>query len=349
MSSIYLRGKVWQIQFERDGKYVQRSLKTRNKAEARSLQRELDHALCRPGFYPDTFSEGGGETVGDLIEAFESHAASYYRDATGEATSTILRVRAVLDSLRPQAVMSADAFRPSTLRRIRDGWVAAGKARSTINQYHSLVVQIFRWGVGQEMVKPETLTALEAVELLSAGRSGARETDRVLPVPDADLEAVRSIAPALVRDMIDLQVLTCARPGELKGLKVGDIIRTGEVWFAALSRHKSAHKGKTRTLYFGPQAQVLLAPYLDGRRPEDYVFTRHSPEWFAKTIGALCKQANVPIWTPNQLRHLGATRVRAAVNAETASILLGHSNLSTTEIYAEKNDAAARAAVALMG
>jgi integrase len=47
-------------------------------------------------------------------------------------------------------------------------------------------------------------------------------------------------------------------------------------------------------------------------------------------------------WHPNQLRHTAATTIRRQFGAEAAQSVLGHAELSTTEIYAEKNLEAAR-------
>lgn len=41
-------------------------------------------------------------------------------------------------------------------------------------------------------------------------------------------------------------------------------------------------------------------------------------------------------WSPNQLRHSYATQLRKQFGIEATSISLGHSNISTTELYAEK-------------
>lgn len=45
----------------------------------------------------------------------------------------------------------------------------------------------------------------------------------------------------------------------------------------------------------------------------------------------------LPKWFPYQLRHSAGTKSRAVGGAETAQAVLGHSNLKTTEIYAEKD------------
>ena len=44
-----------------------------------------------------------------------------------------------------------------------------------------------------------------------------------------------------------------------------------------------------------------------------------------------------PCWA-NQLQHATATDVRRQFGAEAAQVTLGHANLDTTEIYAERNE-----------
>jgi integrase len=48
------------------------------------------------------------------------------------------------------------------------------------------------------------------------------------------------------------------------------------------------------------------------------------------------------VWSPHQLRHTAATPLRKEYGLEAAQVVLGHKTLSVTEIYAEKNVAAAR-------
>ena len=74
--------------------------------------------------------------------------------------------------------------------------------------------------------------------------------------------------------MIDLQLLTGARGGELFQLRGRDIDRSAPVWTYTPQDHKTAHRGKTRTIYFGPRAQEILRPLL--LRPEDHYLFRPS-------------------------------------------------------------------------
>jgi integrase len=69
------------------------------------------------------------------------------------------------------------------------------------------------------------------------------------------------------------------------------------------------------------------------RMPRD----RYDDETYCQAVERACKRAGVSKWTPGRLRHNAGTKVRAMFGAEAAQLVLGHQNLSTTEIYAEKN------------
>ena len=56
---------------------------------------------------------------------------------------------------------------------------------------------------------------------------------------------------------------------------------------------------------------------------------------YNRAVSRACKVAEVPHWTVNQLRHTMATEVRSKYGLDAAQVYLGHSNASTTEIYAE--------------
>jgi site-specific recombinase XerD len=65
----------------------------------------------------------------------------------------------------------------------------------------------------------------------------------------------------------------------------------------------------------------------------------------ATAIDRATAKAGVPRFAPNQIRHAAATRIRRQFGLEAAQVILGHSNMNTTEIYAEKNvDAAVKIA-----
>lgn len=60
-------------------------------------------------------------------------------------------------------------------------------------------------------------------------------------------------------------------------LRKQDIDRRGKVWTSFIGGHKTEHHGHERRLYFGPEAQAVLAPFLV--RPDDaYLFSPREAE-----------------------------------------------------------------------
>jgi len=57
----------------------------------------------------------------------------------------------------------------------------------------------------------------------------------------------------------------------------------------------------------------------------------------AADVSAIESAVYVPVWSPNKLRHNAATELRRLFNIEMAQLALGHSNMATTQIYAERD------------
>jgi integrase len=63
----------------------------------------------------------------------------------------------------------------------------------------------------------------------------------------------------------------------------------------------------------------------------------YHPRAYTAAIAVAAKKAGIPHWHPNQLRHAHATRVRKEFGLEAAGAALGHSKMSATEVYAERD------------
>jgi hypothetical protein len=200
-----------------------------------------------------------------------------------------------------------------------------------------------------------------------------------------------------------------------------DLDRSGDVWLYRPPHHKTAHRGKRRTIAIGPRAQKALEPFITDD-PEAYVFSparavaevraeraanRKTPRYpseakrrarskvknprrraaskytthaYSVAISRACEAAHpLPAdlaprkkedgtietpkewrarlsakeqkrvkdwraahhWHPNQLRHTFATLARKKYGLEAAQVLLGHSRADVTQVYAERDEAAA--------
>lgn len=202
-------------------------------------------------------------TVAMLILAFWAHAQTHYRGPDGEPTSEVGNYRDVLKPLRRlYGHTLVSAFGPLSLKALRAEMIKLGWCRTNINRQIARVRQVFKWGVENELVPPSVHQGLSAVAGLRAGRSDARESEPVKPVP---VEMVAQTLPHLsnqVAGMVRLHLLTGMRPGEVIALRGCDLDTRGNVWTYRPERHKTQHHGHERVVYFGPQAQEVVRPFL---------------------------------------------------------------------------------------
>jgi site-specific recombinase XerD len=61
------------------------------------------------------------------------------------------------------------------------------------------------------------------------------------------------------------------------------------------------------------------------------------------------REGRVPVWGPNRLRHNAATAIRKRFDIETARAVLGHEDVDTTTIYAERDGELASSAMEQIG
>ena len=85
----------------------------------------------------------------------------------------------------------------------------------------------------------------------------------------------RAILPHVSRQvaaMVELQLLTGMRSGEVCIIRGRDMTTGEGLWRYAPARHKTAHRGHRRVVVIGPKAQAVLTPFL---RPnvDEYLFS----------------------------------------------------------------------------
>jgi len=187
--------------------------------------------------------------------------------------------------------------------------------------------------------------------------------------------------------MIQLQRLAGMRPGEVVTMRGCDLDRGGDVWTYTPGKHKTEHRGRSRRVALGPRAQAVLTPWLRSE-PAEFLFSpreamtefragqrlrrrtplypsqaarprkaepkqvpgdRYTTRTYHHAVGYGCARAGVPPWHPNQLRHSSASRIRRSYDLDAARAVLGHSDLKTSEIYAERDREQAEQVMREMG
>ena len=219
--------------------------------------------------------EDGRLTVAELCLSFFDWAQEEYHLPDGRQSREVANVRIALRPLLDMFLGTpAEEFGPLDLKAYRDGLLAEGHlARSTINQRVQIVRRVFRWGAEMEVVPASVIHALEAVRGLRRGRSGARETKPVQPVPEAHIAKALEHMPPLIAAMVELQLLTAMRPGEVVVLKPCDIDMRDDIWVYKPESHKNAWRGLDRPVAIGPKAQAVITPLLRPGLQGRYLFS----------------------------------------------------------------------------
>jgi len=317
--------------------------------------------------------------------AFWQHAKLRYVK-NGEPTSELRSFRA---ALRPVRELYGHGlvtdFGPLALVACRHKLIEARVCRRRINQHVTRIRHVFKWGVAHELVPETAWRALCSVEGLRFGE--AVETKPVKPVPEDHITAIKPFVTPQIWAMVNLQLWSACRPGEACVLRTIDVNMGGRIWEYRPHSHKAEHHNKERVVYLGPHAQEVIklwiksdlcgylfspreartwyyaqraknrkTPLPPGQRkrrrkpnPKRAPGNRYLTRAYDHAIERACERAGVPSWTPNQLRHNAATRIRAAYGIEAARIILGHSSCATSEIYAEIDREKAREIVAKIG
>ena len=275
-----------------------------------------------------------GPSIAEIILAFWKHAEQHYLK-NGKETSEISCYRSCLKVLKELYGMTpAKNFGPLALKAVRSKMVELGWARGNINIMIGRVRRVFKFAVENEMIEVSVLSALQAVQPLLAGRTEAHDNPKRHAVDQDKIEAVKSRVRPLVRDLIDLQVLTGARSGELLGLTTGMIDRSGQTWRAVITDHKTVHHGQVRMIPFGPKAQLILTKYLQADQAKRLFKMRR--EGYCRAITRACELAEIERWTPHWLRHTYATRTREQLGIEAVQSVVGHATTEMTKHYSSQ-------------
>jgi integrase len=326
-------------------------------------------------------------TVNELLLLYWDHARSYYvKD--GEPTSEPDTIRQALRPVRElYGDSQARDFGPLALKAVRQAMIERGWCRNYINKQVDRIRRMFAWAAENELVPVGVYQALRTVAGLRKDRSAAREKPPVGPVADELVERTLPRLSPTVATMVRVQRLTGMRPQEVILMRGADIDRSDPAcWAYRPARHKSEHHERDRVVYLGRRAQDLLRSYLDvggdgylfspsraeaQRRAEERACRKSPPKpWqvarrkaepkrvpgelydggaYRKSIRRACIKLGLPIWFPHQLRHSAASEFRRRYGLEVAQAILGHSELGTTQVYAEADRDAARRIMTSIG
>jgi len=216
--------------------------------------------------------------------------------------------------------------------------VQQGKSPRSVSRYLSAYRQFYRWLVRERMINSDPVALIESPK---TGRGLPRalteeQVEFLLAAPDTDtMPGMRDKA------MLELMYATGLRVSELVGLELSNLnLNQGVI--------RVIGKGnKERLVPIGDEAHESLKIYLSSGRPEllkgaqtDSVFVTNrkagmTRQAFWYMVRRYAAQCDIPQkLSPHMLRHSFATHLlNHGADLRVVQLLLGHSDLSTTQIY----------------
>jgi len=278
--------------------------------------------------------------------------------------------------------MYASQITPKKMRDVREQIVKSGRfSRRMVNDYTTMLIRIFVWGADEEIVDQSVAGALKLIKHLPKGEPGTFDNPKRRNVSDEIIRRTLPFLSATVAAMVRLQRLLGLRPSEVFKMRAGDIIRDtpdSRLWYYVIGHYEMQQQADQRVYHNGHRKvqhkrqqdyeaedemkiiplglpeQKILAPLLEGKRPEQAVFSPKAVsksdrvgEFYNRTsyrnaVQRAIRRANrkipegqkpIPMWSPYQLRHQAATALDKIKGGAEASAQLDHASMSTTKIY----------------
>lgn len=278
---------------------------------------------------------GSHAPVGQMDEAIEDFA-DFQLHVKGRAKATVRGYRADLKNLAQDIATFAD-FNLNNLRQWLGNAVAEGKARATLARRTASVKAFSSWA------EREGYLSRDVAARLVTPKVGQHLPTVMAPQQASELvgNAVSADEAHFQRDSAILELLyaTGMRVAELVGLDLGDVD------FERSTARVTGKGNKQRVVPFGAAATDALQQWIDGGRIE--LAREGTRAIFVGSRGARIDQRQVRRivekaaavtgtsgLTPHGVRHLAATHLlEGGADLRMVQELLGHSSLSTTQIY----------------
>lgn len=308
---------------------------------------ELYTEICEAMERPD--AKGA---VWDILSGYTVHKASAYSSLEGSirefldakradslSEKSLLNYQQILGLFRqwmdiPPAQITTDHIR-RWMSYLKD---ERGMKKSSVQTYLNCLRSFFGWLHTEEKIKTNPTTRIRSAHI---DKKHSRQ-----PLTQEEVEMCRSVLDS-PRDkaIFEMYISTGCRLSELVN------VPTSAIDFQSRTVEVCGKGDKMRTVYFSVRAKLAVQAYLEHSPNKSVLFScdcapygplgKQSIEKLIRAIGRRAKLSE-PLH-PHKLRHTFATQaLNAGMDIVVIQQLLGHSNLDTTQIYAQLSQEAVR-------
>ena len=263
---------------------------------------------------------------------------SYYLGAKridGLSPRTLANYKYTLDMFSERVNKSVSKITADDIRGYISYLSEARGLRETSLQTHISVLRaFFSWLLMEERIKKNPMLKIRSLKL---DKKNARQALSV-----EELERLRDACKGYrEKALVEFLVSTGCRLSEVAQLNVADLD------FNNRSVTVTGKGNKERPVYFSIRARLMLQEYIKERKGGEGLFVSSKtpylplkPRAIQRIIHGLSVRAGLDARVhPHLLRHTFATHaLNSGLDVSAIQQLLGHENISTTQIYAAMNE-----------
>ena len=348
MPYLYQRGRTWWCQFQRNGKQIRYSLKTKDKATALRHVEGIEYEMIKARVMADlgiveAFPMGNGlpgcPTINEqkTVEAIPLPASPSEAWAKYEAWATIhLRPNTLVRCRQTWTAFTKSnklGLTPDAVEQFKARLLKKGYAPKSINGYVGDLRAIFNRMIRLDVLPGKNPAA--GVSMLHV----VKRPPKFLTVEESDrlVEVARAHGPDILQF-----VALCL----YAGLRKGEAIAARWEWVDWKARTITVQPGhgfipKDKDCRTVPLSEKLIAVLTSRKQASGYLIADGKQpgqryRWCPRSsFTAVCVEVGVEGCTPHTLRHTFASQlVQAGVSLFKVQCWLGHADAATTQIYA---------------
>lgn len=308
IASIYLRGRAWWIIYYDNGRKIQHSLKTRDKTVAKYKKNRIENKLVE-GESP---SPRTNTPAHDILTEYISHCKNRISEKSSAGYRKYIR-----DYIDSSQISRLPQINEHSVKNHIDNKIGAGASAGTANHIIKFIKQFLNYAVRRNYLSKNPIQSMALIKI-----------DRLPPrfLSKSEINIVLDNAKGeTLQPMIATAVYTGMRLGELLRLQPEDIDFTRKTVTVMISKSK-----KFRVIPLHPELEKILRS--KGAIPFDFTNNR-------RVFGRIKKKSKLPDIGWHTFRHTFASQlVMSGVDIVTVSKLLGHADISTTQIYSHLSE-----------
>ncbi len=318
MATLFKRGKKWYISYYLYGKQIKRAISTDRRIAERVLAetiKKLDLQKFR--------IENPNISWEEFVEKYLSYSKTNKRPKSVQRDIATIKIFTELMKPVKVASLTPQIFEEYKAKRIESG-VKPSSVNRELNTLKNMVRKAYEWGYLPENFSPQIKRLKDSTQAKKVRFFSKQEIEKLLKV-----------ASETVKKIILIGINTGFRAGEIANLTWADIDFSRKVAIIQAKQDWQPKDNDLREVPLKNKFVKLLKKWKQNSNSEYVLGKKFTTEQLSSLFRKYARLAGIKDASIHTLRHTYASHLAmAGVDLYTIAKLLGHSDVSTTQIYA---------------